>query len=220
MHKSVHTFETKTACIVYSEKKSNFLSFYCLCVTLYYSNKVTSRFFLFIRYHVINSSPPPGCCYGHIRKGTADQQHGGRLFLHCEKVHQQSFIEFQHRLPLCDDQPRQLRAGVWLQVARSFSTSLKSWFCLVLHIYYIDTCPFPASSASSHPSGRCCITSCGRASRLQHCRTSSVVSAARSVWCRAAYSRASSTRWASRAPKTPRLRSWWDRSIQKYLTHS
>lgn len=105
-------------------------------------------------------------------------------------------------------------------LARSFSTSLKSWFCLVLHIYYIDTCPFPASSASSHPSGRCCITSCGRASRLQHCRTSSVVSAARSVWCRAAYSRASSTRWASRAPKTPRLRSWWDRSTQKYLPHS
>lgn len=45
-------------------------------------------------------------------------------------------------------------------------------------------------------SGRCCIISCGRASRRQRSRTYSEASAVQSVWCRTASSRANSTHWA------------------------
>lgn len=68
-------------------------------------------------------------------------------------------------------------------------------------------------------SGKCCIISCGRASPQQHFRTFSVASAVRSVWCRAAYSRASSTHWALRALRTPRLHFWWEGNLctHKYV---
>lgn len=56
--------------------------------------------------------------------------------------------------------------------------------------------------------GRFCIISCGRASLRPRCRISSAAWAVQWVWCRAAYSRASSTLWALRVPRTPRLLFW------------
>lgn len=63
-------------------------------------------------------------------------------------------------------------------------------------------------SLSSYHSGRFCTISWDRVSLLRPFRTSSVTWAVLWFWCRVAYSRASSTRWASKAPRMPRLLSW------------
>jgi hypothetical protein len=57
-----------------------------------------------------------GCSNGYIWEGSADIQHGGWLFLHCEEVHQQISVQLQHWLSVCHDQPLNLSARVWLQV--------------------------------------------------------------------------------------------------------
>lgn len=82
------------------------------------------------------------------------------------------------------------------------------FFFFFSSMFHAHVLPPPPPSVSLHLSGRCCTIRCARASRLRRFRTSSVAWAALSVWCRAAYSRESSTHWASRALNMPRLRFW------------
>lgn len=80
---------------------------------------------------------------------------------------------------------------------------------LLLSMCCTESVPHTYHSVPTWLSGRCCITSCGRASRPQRSRTFSEASAVQSVWCRTASSRANSTRWASRALKMPRRPFWY-----------
>lgn len=88
----------------------------------------------------------------------------------------------------------------------TFENNLHMLF-ICSHLSHVCVC---VTRSCPRLSERCCITSCGRASPRRRFRIFSVASAVRSVWCRAAYSRASSTRWALRVLRMPRLHFWWD----------